>query len=279
MIRAFRPTVHFISLLLGLTFSIQSVQAADRDRLEAFLEVTGFDVALESIKLSAEHAPDLLGLETGDFGSSWTKLADQVFDVSVMHDMALDMLEVTLSDELLAHAAGFYASDLGQRLVEVENASHMMQDDDAKRSEGQTLIARYGSGPGSRTEILQQLNAAVGGENQSVRAIHELQVRFLMAASNVGVLEYQIDEGALRAALREGEEELRASIKESGLYGAAYTYQSISDEKMIIYRDALRDSRMQQVYELMNAIQHEVTANRFEMLANRLAGMTGGEDL
>ena len=39
-------------LLMGLL--APPAKAADRDQLEAFLEVTGFDVALESIRLSAD---------------------------------------------------------------------------------------------------------------------------------------------------------------------------------------------------------------------------------
>lgn len=255
------------------------VQAAERDRLEAFLEVTGFDVSLNSIALSAEQAPDMLGMQASDFGENWRIMAEQVFDQGVMHKMALDILEQTLSDDLLTHAAGFYASDLGQRLVEVENASHMIEDDETKRADGDALIAEYGTGPGTRGEILMQLNEAVDSAGTGVRAIQELQVRFLMAASNAGVLENEIDEGALRALLAEGEDELRESLKESSLASAAYTYRDISDEDMLAYRDALRDPKMQQVYELMNAIQHEVTANRFEALADRMAGVQRGEDL
>ena len=43
-------------------------QAADPQEVEAFLEVTGFDVALESIRLSADAAPQMLGLQAQDFG-------------------------------------------------------------------------------------------------------------------------------------------------------------------------------------------------------------------
>ncbi len=73
-------------------------------------------------------------------------MAEQVFATDLMKTMALDMLSETLSpDEMLDHAAGFYASDLGKRLVEVENASHMVEDDDVKRVEGEALIAESGS--------------------------------------------------------------------------------------------------------------------------------------
>ncbi len=71
---------------------------------------------------------------------------------------------------------------------------------------------------------------------------------------------------------------VRASRK-SSLLSAAYTYKDISDDDLAAYRDALSDPDMQQVYELMNAIQHEVMANRFETLASRMAGLRRGQDL
>ena len=107
-------------LLMGLL--APPAKAADRDQLEAFLEVTGFDVALESIRLSADSAPAMLGIEADDFGSEWQRLVREVFATELMHDMAVDILAETLSDELLAHGAEFYASDLGQRLVVAENS-------------------------------------------------------------------------------------------------------------------------------------------------------------
>lgn len=268
-----------VLLCLSLTLLSGPSRAADRDRLQAFLQVTGFDVALESISLSAQQAPEMLGLSASDFGESWTQLSRQVFARHVVQGMALDMLEQTLSDDLLTHAADFYASPLGQRLVEVENASHMVEDDEKKRKEGDALLGSYGSGEGSRAQLLTDLNDAVASGDAGVRAVQEIQVRFLMAASNAGVLENELDEGALRAALREGEDELRQSIAESSLASSAYTYRDMSDDDLIAYLDALNDPRMQQVYELMNAIQHEVTADRYEALATRMADLQQSQEL
>ncbi len=36
---------------------------------------------------------------------------------------------------------------------------------------------------------------------------------------------------------------------------------------------------MQEVYELLNAVQYEITANRFEELARRLADLTPAQDI
>lgn len=254
----------------------QAGRTADRDRLIAYLEVTGFGVALDSIALAAADAPAMLGREAGDFGADWARVAEEAFDTAAMRDTALDILEATLDDDLLAHAAGFYASDLGQRLVAVENASHMMADEAAKSASGEALLARM---PDDRRAVLEGLNAAVDSADTGVRAVQEIQFRFLMAASDAGVLEGGFDAATLRAFLEAGETELRAALQRAALTGAAYTYRDISTADLRAYRDALLHPTMQQVYELMNAVQYEIMADRFERLARRMADLHPGQEL
>ena len=262
-----------------LSVTTGAVQAADRDRLEAFLTVTGFDVALDSIALTAGDAPAMLGMQPNDFGSDWSDRAAKVFDPALMEDMALSILEKALSDDLLTHAAAFYASDLGQRLVEAENASHMVEDDAAKQREGTEIIARWQEAGDPRLDILRDLNKAIDSADTAVRAVQEIQVRFLMAASHSGVLERKLDEAALRAALAENTPQLRRSLQQSGLAAAAYTYQSFDEDDLRGYLAALEHPDMQKVYELMNGVQFEIMANRFEALAADMAELHPGQEL
>lgn len=274
--------VPLVVLMLGIgavAAQAQSTAQAERAQVEAFLEVTGFDVALESIRLSADAAPQMLGLQAEDFGSEWKRLVGDVFRTDLMHDMAIDILEKTLTEPLLAHAADFYASDLGQRLVVAENSSHMIEEDGLKSESGAQIIEglkRIGS---DRVAILERLNQASGSEDSSLRSIQEVQIRFLMAAAGAGVIELQMDEPDLREAMRAQEDELRVTLQQSALEGAAYTYQAFSDEEMIAYAQALEHPDMKRVYELMNAVQYEIMANRFEAVADRLRKMQPSQDL
>ncbi len=269
----------FLYLMVCVLLAVTPAQAQQNDRLEAFLEVTGFDVALESIKLSAESAPLMIGLEADDFGSEWTRLVEEVFDTDEMHDMALDILAQTLDDDLLSHAVEFYASDLGQRLVAAENASHMKEDDDLKRESGEQIISGLVRLGAPRLEELKRLNAATGSEDSSVRAIQEVQVRFLMAAAGAGVIELRMEEADLREALKSQEGELRRSLQASALASSAYTYQAFSDDEVAAYADALEDPMMGQVYELMNAVQFEIMANRYEAMADEMSRLQPSQDL
>jgi len=263
-------------LLLSLP---QMARAADRDQIRAFLEVTGFDVALESIAQSASDAPEMLGADAGDFGLEWERLTKEVFDPELMQGMALDILEQTLSSEALFHAAEFYASDLGQRLVEVENASHQNEDAGAARQAGEEIFGTLVEEGDPRVALFRDMNIAIGGTDTAIRAVQEIQFRFLMAASAAGVIDMQIDAEGLRALMKAQEGEMRRSMAASSLANSAYTYQDFSAEEVAAYVEALKHPLMQEVYELLNAIQYEIQANRFEELAHRMRELQPVQDL
>jgi hypothetical protein len=266
--------------LMALAFPAGHGEASpSTDRLEAFLEVTGFDVALESMRLSAGDAPTMIGMQAEDFGVQWTALVDKVFDTDVMHDMAIDILSQTLEDDLLTHAVEFYTSELGSRLVVVENASHMKEDDDLKQESGQAIVAGLVQIGSPRLEELKRLNNAVGSEDASIHAIQEVQVRFLMAAASAGVIDMPMDEEDLRESLKQQEGEMRRSMQIAGLAASAYTYQSFSDDDITAYADALEHPKMQQVYALMNAVQFEILADRYEKMAIGMSTLQPSQEL
>ncbi|ABG32213.1 DUF2059 domain-containing protein [Roseobacter denitrificans] len=254
-------------------------QAQNTDRLEAFLSATGFDVALESMKLTASSAPAMIGLEAEDFGQQWTRLVDEIFDAQTMHDMAIDILSQTLEEDLMIHAVDFYTSDLGTRLLVVENASHMKEDDELKSESGQAIIAGLVQIGSPRLQELKRLNEAVGSEDASVHAIQEVQVRFLMAAAAAGVIELRMDEADLRENLRRQEGEMRRNMKVNSLAASAYTYQAFSDDEISAYADALEHPKMQKVYALMNAVQFEIMADRYEQMALAMSELRPTQEL
>lgn len=270
--------ISLAALVLTLAAPVM-VYAADRAKLQDFLEVTGFDVALESIRLSAESAPQMLGMQAEDFGTEWTRLTTDVFKTEVMHDLALDILERTLEDDMLTHAADFYATDLGQRLVQAENASHMKEDDDLKHESGEAIVAGLAQLESPRLDYLKRMNEASDTAGVSVRAIQEIQVRFLMAAAGAGVIELQLEEPDLRELLSSDEDVLKEEIAASALTGAAYTYQSFSDVEVLAYAKALEHPKMRHVYDLMNAVQYEIMANRFEALARAMRELQPSQEL
>ena len=271
ILAAFSAFVLFILMISG-------VQAADRASVQAFLKTTGFDVAIDSITLSAENAPAMLGLENDEFGTEWTYVARQVFDSAFMQERAIGILEATLEDDLLDHAAGFYASELGMRLVEAENIAHF-EDDSVKYETGAEMVADMVAEGSGRLELLKRMNHAIDPNDVGPDAVQEIQVRFILAASYAGVIELRVDEEGLRAALKETEGELRREMEASALANAAYTYRTFSDEDLQAYAEALEDPDMQTVYELMNAVHFEVMMNRFEALAAELGDVQPSQEL
>lgn len=270
---------------MALVFAVLAVvpsaraQTQDTDRLQAFLAVTGFDAALDSIALSAGDAPLMLGRTPTDFGSDWTRTVAEVFDPTVMRGMAKDILGKALTDDLLEHAVAFYASDLGQRLVAVENAAHLADDGDTPQREGEQIIADLLREGSPRLEILQRMGPAIDPQDNAVRAVEEIQIRFLLSASAAGVVPVELDEPTLRTLMEDQRGDMRQSMREAGLAQAAYVYRDFSDDDLRAYVEALEHPEMQRVYELMNAIQFEIMANRFEVLARRMADLHPGEEL
>ncbi|WP_377187849.1 DUF2059 domain-containing protein [Ruegeria meonggei] len=274
-----RIALPFSLLLLALSLVPLPSAAASRDRIEAFLTTTGFDVALESIALASASAPQMLGIDPDGFGSDWTRLTKEVFDTEDMHETALSILEQTLSDDALNHAVEFYASDLGQRLVEAENTSHMIEDDGAKQLEGQEIVADLIQEGSLRVENLKRMNNAIDSSGTALRALQEIQIRFLLAASASGIIELQLGADELRNMMKQNETGMRQSLQLSALAGAAYTYQEFSDADVISYAEALEQPLMQEVYELLNAIQYEIMARKFEILAAKMADLHPAQDI
>ncbi|WP_170463723.1 DUF2059 domain-containing protein [Ruegeria arenilitoris] len=274
-----RAVVPLSAVVFTLALLSQQAFAASRDRIEAFLTTTGFDVALESIALASASAPQMLGIDPDGFGSDWTRLTEEVFDVEDMHNIAVSILEQTLSDDALNHAVEFYASDLGQRLVQAENASHMIEDDEAKQTEGQEIVSGLIQDGSKRVEELKRMNRAIDSSGTALRAVQEIQLRFLLAASASGVIDLQLSADELREMLRRSETGMRQALQLSALAGAAYTYKDFSDAEVVAYADALEQPLMQEVYELLNAIQYEIMAMKFEDLAARMAELHPAQDI
>ena len=263
----------------SLSSGATQVGPAEQVSIEDFLYTTGFDVALDSIAHSAESAPAMIGLDARSFGLSWETVADEVFDPAGIRDMAVRMLRETLSVEALDHANSFYASDLGKKLVRAENASHDIEDGDVTLEAGSRIIAQMVQDSDPKIEVFRRMTQAVSDSDDTLRAVQTIQVRFLNAASDAGIINLQMDPETLAEAMREQEPFLRISISEGALASNAYTYQGFSLDELNAYVDALEHPLMQEVYSLLNSIQYEIQANRYEALAYRLTELTPNADL
>lgn len=254
------------------------LRAADQADIRDFLKVTGFDVAIASIQQGAMAGPALTGEDPDVFGRQWIRLAEEVFDPDDMVDDAVEMLEAVMPDALLTHGADFYASDLGQRLVAMENQSHMTEDAE-KYAGGEKIVTRLVKDESIRLDLFREMSRAIGSTENAVKSIVEIQVRYLMAAMAAGASEYEISEDDLRLMLMEQAGEMRRGIDANSLIANAFAYRDLSDEDLIDYLSALQDPKMGQVYEILNAVQYQIMADRYEMLAGRLGELRPEQEL
>lgn len=264
-----------ISLLFLM---VMPVKAADRTKIAQFMAVTGFDVALESMRLSARDAPNMLGLDEDDFGLSWSRLADRIFEPEALKNDALEILDNALTDDVLAHATQFYGSKLGQRLVTAENESHGLEFED-REAEGARLAQALSARGSPQPQYFLDMAESIGYVGATIKAYREVQVRFLMAASLAGLIDQRFDEVDLRAMLAQQDDEVRRAMAENLIFANAFTYRDFTDSEIEIYRDALAMPQMMEVYELMNAIHFTIMADRFERMALEMVNLTPTQEL
>jgi hypothetical protein len=264
-----------ISLLFLM---VVPAKAADRVKIAQFMAVTGFDVALESMRLSARDAPTMLGLDADEFGLSWSRLADSIFEPEALKNDALEILDNALTDDVLAHATQFYGSKLGQRLVTAENESHGLEFED-REAEGARLAQALSARGSPQPQYYLDMAESIGYVGATIKAYREVQVRFLMAASLAGLIDQRFDEVDLRAMLAQQDDEVRRAMAENLIVANAFTYRDFTDSEIEIYRDALAMPQMMEVYELMNAIHFTIMADRFERMALEMVNLTPTQEL
>ncbi|MEJ2036650.1 MAG: DUF2059 domain-containing protein [Maritimibacter sp.] len=252
--------------------------AAERADYQEFLQVTGFDVAITSMQQDAMAGPGIAGDAPNAFGAQWTALAQKVFDPDEMLSRTVDMMEAILPDDLLNYAVDFYASDLGQRLVEAENSSQGLSTEE-RQDAGKRILDELAESNPDRIADYQAMMDAIGGVDATLRAVSEVQVRYLMAAAGAGAIELGLSEPELREIIAQQAPELRNYMTEASLVGAAFTYRDMTDEDVAAYRATLEDERMGHVYEILNGIQYEVMAERYEELAAGLTDLSPLQDL
>jgi hypothetical protein len=272
---AMRKILVAISLLFLM---VMPAKAADRTKIAQFMAVTGFDVALETMRLSARDAPTMLGLDADDFGLSWSRLADRIFEPEALKNDALEILDNALADNVLAHATQFYGSKLGQRLVTAENESHGLEFED-REAEGVRLAQALSARGSPQPQYFLDMAESIGYVGATIKAYREVQVRFLMAASLAGLIDQRFDEVDLRAMLAQKDDEVRQAMAENLIVANAFTYRDFTDSEIEIYRDALAMPQMMEVYELMNAIHFTIMADRFERMALEMVNLTPTQEL
>ena len=272
---AMRKILVAISLLFLM---VMPAKAADRAKIAQFMAVTGFDVALETMRLSARDAPTMLGLDADDFGLSWSRLADRIFEPEALKNDALEILDNALADNVLAHATQFYGSKLGQRLVTAENESHGLEFED-REAEGVRLAQALSARGSPQPQYFLDMAESIGYVGATIKAYREVQVRFLMAASLAGLIDQRFDEVDLRAMLAQQDDEVRRAMAENLIVANAFTYRDFTDSEIEIYRDALAMPQMMEVYELMNAIHFTIMADRFERMALEMVNLTPTQEL
>lgn len=252
--------------------------AADRDASRAFLEVTGFDIAITSMQAGAIEGPAIAGEDPDAFGIAWVSLAREVFAPEGLIEDTLDMMEAILPEALLEHGMAFYGSPLGQRLVVAENAAQGVSGA-RQMAEGEVIVTGLADSNPARIDEFRRMSDAIGGVETTARAVIEVQLRYLLAAIDAGVSDVRFSEAELREILSRNAPRLKEAIALNSVFASAYVYRDFSDDDLRAYRAALEAPEMRQIYEILNGIQYEIMGQRYEVLAAKLAALSPQTDI
>jgi hypothetical protein len=146
-------------------------------------------------------------------------------------------------------------------------------------AEGGRLVEEMTANDPERLKLMSELATAVGATDVSIRALVEMQVRFTMAAAAAGSLDLGMGEDELRARSTEAMDGLRGQLQEMGVVGNAYTYRALSNEDIAEYVATLKTPEMQQIYEVLNAVQYEIMIEKYEELGSRMGELKPETDL
>lgn len=263
-------------------FSLVPFQAfaASEEKVAEFLTVTGFDVAIDGLPSSADNAPKILGLEKSDFGPGFDAAAERAFDLSVMRPKAVQMISENLTDEELDHAIAFYSTELGQRLVATENASHLDDDVSARQERGGLILAELEpEAQEERVDVLKVLAEASVTMEDSLKGQVGAQFRFLVAADYEDLYTLALPESMMYNLLLSTMLGMEGEILMDAVVSSAATYEDFSNEELATYTAALQKEDMQSVYEVMDNVYFELLGDGFEKLAREMAQLGVSEEL
>lgn len=257
-----------------------SAFAASEEKVNEFLSVTGFDVAIDTLPSSAKGGPAILGLETRDFGPGFELAASRAFDLSTLRGEAIQKISEGLSEEEIEHAIDFYDSPLGRRLVKAENISHFDEDSAARQIRGRIILAGMDAdAQEERMNVLNVLAQASVTMEESLRSQTGAQFRFLVAADYEGLHSLSLPEDMMYGLLLSSMLDMKDEILMDAVVSSAVTYESFSNEELVSYTKALQKEDMQSVYEVMDDVYFDLLGDSFVRLAEEMAKLGVSQEL
>lgn len=184
----------------------------------------------EGVRYSAELNADMLG---GQGGAGWQVQVDAIYDVDRMVEGVRRALDLELEGAAREQAITFYASDLGQKIVSLENSARSAI---AEPDVEEAARARYGELAQSDDARLTQLRAFVQtGDmlNRNVTSALNSNYQFMRGLADGNAVEMS-DEDILKDVAGDMEEITEDTT--SWLYGFfLLAYHPLSDEELDRY--------------------------------------------
>ncbi|RED17887.1 DUF2059 domain-containing protein [Pontivivens insulae] len=222
------------------------------------LLLNGFDTMTQDMARDLRSPSE--DTERGDpaMARAWARIGPNFFDPDEMFDAAAQRLAEAATVEELEQLKTFFATELGQKVTALEEASQAPEMADVDTIAAGMRLLELQDDP-ERLAALERLSAAFGSDEAAAAVSLNVQFAFVsaLASRNPNAL----PEADLLALIMGGHDELVAEIRAEAVPRHAFVYQDLTIEEIEAYAELLETPAGQKMYAAVNsALEGEMVA-------------------
>lgn len=249
--------------------------------LIAALQLDGVIAAMrsEGIDYGESLEADLF---PGRGGAGWRRAVDAIYGLDAMRTRLIPALERELArmpPAMLAEARGFFRSDLGQRIVALENSARLAQLDEDIKAESQRAAEALAVDDPERFALLRRFIAANDLVEANVVGALNANAAFYFGLNAAGAFADPLSEAEVLSDVAAQEEGIRAETADWIDAYLALAYQPLSDADLRRYLAFSETPAGQALNRAMFVAYDAMFTAISRELGSRAARHIAGEDL
>lgn len=268
-----------LSLVALLSLSVPLLADPVDDLVAALKLPQLFEVLREEgVTYGAELERDLF---PGEGGARWSARVATIHEVARMEGIATDRLRQDLGSapEAVAQMLAYFASEPGQRIVDLEIAARSAFLDEALRAAAEENYAEMARAEGPRLRQIRKLVDVNDLIEQNVAGGLNSSLAFYRGMVAGGALEEGLSESEMMADLWSQEPQVREETLNWVFPYLALAYQPISDAQLQGYIDFSESPAGQQLNTALFGAFETVFSGISEALGRSAAEFLAGEDI
>lgn len=225
-------------ILLFLPFGF-AIPAQDSTKIEPLLKAMQFKQVIETILQESRVYGATLDKQMlqGRGGEKWQNLLGEIYDEDRIWNAFISKLETELSGQDTAAMLEFWKTDLGQRIVVLENSGRIAFADDDIEQDSRARFREMVQNNHPRVAMLREFVAAGDFFEVNLSNAMDANYAFMSGMVQSGVFDREITEEEILRNTWENEAEIRKDIREWIYAFLALAFQPLTDAELQAYID------------------------------------------